>query len=212
MTVACSKASRSASRKKRLVLQRASAEAAAHRDLRAVVFEDIRNLKLSAEPRRCESCQAPDARRGKVGRIAASRAFESVIVEAVGLKQIDFVLSSDLRPQHLLLEAEFVQERVVARHEADEVFGHPRQFVGDVAGMAVASARDELRPIVGSNVDTQSLRAGRPGAAASGDVGTGSARVARAKAGKRVMVCARSRRHAGRGAQLRVCIRGSQPL
>jgi hypothetical protein len=131
-------------------------EASPHRQLRAVVFNDIGNAEVPAEPRAGEIAEAhPLIQEGRPQSHESGA--KRLVVERVGAEQIALAGILERRPDHLLGQPEFVEQRVMARHEADEAARKPRQFAGDIAGVAVAAARNELGPVIGPEIDADAL-------------------------------------------------------
>ena len=126
-------------------------EALLHRDLGAVVFDDVRNLQLAADERGDVVAEAEafvDVR----GPEHSARRLDDRIV--VGRRADDRVLVDDRgrRVHHHLCHAEVVEQLERLRQQADEALGDGRELLRDVAGVAVAAAGGDRRPEVGPKV------------------------------------------------------------
>src|SRR5690606_25917694 len=75
-------------------------------------------------------------------------------------QELALVRTLGRRLQHDLTDAQLVEQRKIRTHETDEILAPGGQLLGDIAGVPVAAARDDVGPEVRAQIDT-----GAPGSA-----------------------------------------------
>ena len=132
------------------------AEAPSEGDLGAVVFGDVGDPEFLAQPGHREAPE--DHALVDVGRSLdlEDRPEDRVVVP---VRADDVALARQLiriGEQHLS-QSEFVEHGKPVGKERQQVPGATAEFAGDVAGVAVAAAGFELRPVVEAHVDAQAF-------------------------------------------------------